>query len=188
MTKHFRLPRRPQHRTIVHNKAKEFKKYSLDSCTIPFIWKVAKVILVNKKGSKKIPSNYRPISLTCITCKTLECIVSSMIHEHLNSYNILHDIQHGFRKGRSCDSQLAHTLNKFTLNLDRKVVPDVVILDFSKTSDTVDHRKLLLKLNHYGIHKQLIQSRSQNRRSGNSGFDHRNKLSQRFQFTHSTIF
>ena len=48
-------------------------------------------------------------------------------------------------------------LSFFTLNLDRKVVTDVVIPDFSKAFDTVDHRKLLLKLNHYGIHKQLIQ-------------------------------
>ena len=43
------------------------------------------------------------------------------------------------------------------MNLDRKAVTDVVILDFSKAFETVNHRKLLLKLNHCGINIKLIQ-------------------------------
>ena len=134
----------------------EIFQYSLDTYTVPSIWKVARVIPIYKKGSKELPTNYRPVSLTCITCKLLEHVVSSEIHDHLNTYNILHDSQHGFRSGRSCDSQLVHTINDLASNLDNRIVTDVIILDFSKAFDTVNHRKLLLKLNFYGINEKLI--------------------------------
>ena len=41
------------------------------------IWKDANVSPVFKKGDKSKPSNYRPISLTCVLCKVLEHIVAS---------------------------------------------------------------------------------------------------------------
>ena len=49
-------------------------------------------------------ANYRPVSLTCICCKTLEHILVSNINKHLDS--ILADCQHGYRSQRSCETQL----------------------------------------------------------------------------------
>ncbi|KAI0212491.1 hypothetical protein LSAT2_002589, partial [Lamellibrachia satsuma] len=48
---------------------------SLDQGTVPVDWKHAWVIPVYKKGDRGSPSNYRPISLTTISCKTLEHII-----------------------------------------------------------------------------------------------------------------
>ena len=39
---------------------------------IPKIWKMANVVALHKKDSKLDPLNYRPVSLTCILCKTYE--------------------------------------------------------------------------------------------------------------------
>lgn len=131
-------------------------QYSISSLAIPSIWKVAKIKPIFKKGSKHMPTNYRPISLTCVTSKILEHIVSTTIHTHLDSNNILTDSQHGFRNGRSCDTQLVYTLNELTSNLDQGLVTDVIILDFSKAFDSVNHRKLLHKLKHLGINENLV--------------------------------
>ena len=40
--------------------------------TIPSQWKQALVSPTHKSGEKSDPSNYRPISLTCIACKIME--------------------------------------------------------------------------------------------------------------------
>ena len=42
-------------------------------------------------------------------------------------------------------------MHDITSTYDRKIQTDMVILDFSKTFDTVPHRKLLHKLQNYGI-------------------------------------
>ena len=42
---------------------------------MPSVWKGANVTALHKKGSKTDPSNYRPISLTCILCKVYETII-----------------------------------------------------------------------------------------------------------------
>ena len=59
-----------------------------------------------KKGARNDPANYIPISLTCIASKLFEHIVTSNLMGHLGNHDILYEKQHGFKKGRSCDSQL----------------------------------------------------------------------------------
>ena len=63
----------------------------------------------SKKGDKHRPSNYRPVSLTCIIAKCMEHILVSNMMKHLELNNILHPLQHGFRKNSSCETQL-HSL------------------------------------------------------------------------------
>jgi hypothetical protein len=74
----------------------------------------------------------------------------SNILKHLDEQNILVDCQHGFRAKRSCETQLtlAHELAD---NLHNGIQTDLVILDFSKAIDKVPHRKLLMKMDNYGI-------------------------------------
>ena len=73
---------------------------SLETGNIPHDWKTALVSPIYKKGCKSDPSNYRPISLTSILCKTLEHIITSNIMSHLEDNNLLWENQHGFRKNR----------------------------------------------------------------------------------------
>ena len=86
---------------------------SLDQGTLPEVWRQAIVVPIFKRGRRTDPCNYRPISLTCIYTKILEYIVYSSISKHLQSYDVLHDAQHGFHPNRSCDTQLIVTVNDF---------------------------------------------------------------------------
>ena len=112
---------------------------SLESGVVPSDWKTAHVAPVYKKGPKYNPENYRPISLTCICCKLLEHIVVSNIMSHADKYNILYPFQHGFRKFRSCETQLIEFIDDVTRNLDDGKQTDVLIMDFSKAFDKVSH-------------------------------------------------
>jgi hypothetical protein len=99
--------------------------------------------------------------LTSVLCKTLEHIICRHILQHLERYNILTSLRHGFRSGHSCESQLVITMHDIMKTFDLKLQTDLVILDFSKAFDAVPHKKLLHKLNSYGIigttHKWLGQ-------------------------------
>ena len=47
-------------------------RQSIQSGNLPYQWKKAGIALVFKKGRRSVPSNYRPVSLTSISCKLLE--------------------------------------------------------------------------------------------------------------------
>ena len=112
---------------------------------------MAEVTAIFKKGSKQDPGNYRPVSLTCITCKVLEALVRDSLVAYFNDNNLYSDCQHGFRQKRSCMTQLLEVMNDFTKQIDEGSAIDVVYLDFRKAFDSVSHKRLLIKLAAYGI-------------------------------------
>ena len=124
---------------------------SLERGTVPDDWKTAHVTPIFKKGDKSKPSNYRPVSLTSVCCKTLEHIIFSHLMKFCESHNILSDKQHGFRKKRSCESQLILTIQDLAAGLNSKSQIDAILVDFSKAFDKVPHERLAAKLHHYGI-------------------------------------
>ena len=79
---------------------------SLNQGMVPQEWKKALVTPIQKKGNKKLASNYRPVSLASITCKMMEKIMYSFIIDHIYANNYFSNFQHGFMKGRSTTSQL----------------------------------------------------------------------------------
>lgn len=128
---------------------------SMSTSKIPEIWKTAKVCPVFKKGLHSEPSNYRPISLTCITCKIMERIIADSVLFFLKTHNLVSKDQYGFLSSRSTCTQLLDTLNAWTKAASNKNRIDAVYIDFAKAFDTVSHFKLLLKLRSYGIGYEL---------------------------------
>ena len=128
-----------------------FFQASINQGTIPPEWKTANVVPIYKKGDKSKAENYRPVSLTSVACKMLEHIICSSIMKHLDTNNILNDAQHGFRKKRSCESQLILTVQDLAKTLDNAGQADLILLDFSKAFDKVPHKRLLYKTGYYGI-------------------------------------
>ena len=124
---------------------------SLASGKLPLDWKTANVVPIYKKGSKHLPVNYRPVSLTCICSKIMEHILASQVTRHLNNNGILDKNQHGFRPGLSCDTQLIEFVQDLHTSLQSGHQVDAVVMDFSKAFDKVSHNRLMYKLDEYGI-------------------------------------
>ena len=70
--------------------------------------------------------------------------------------------QHGFRKRRSCETQLINTVHNFASALNNREQIDTILLDMSKAFDTVPHERLCHKLSLYGIRgRSFLSGRTQ---------------------------
>ena len=112
---------------------------SLIEGRIPSPWKLVNITPVFKKGSRKDASNYRPVSLTSVCCKTMEKLVRDALIKHMIDNDFLSDCQHRFIKGRSCTTQLLEVVDKLCALMDNGDTVDMVYLDFAKAFDSVPH-------------------------------------------------
>ena len=77
--------------------------------------------------------NYRPGSLTCITCKLFEHIFCNHILAHLEDHTILTDLQHGSKSGRPWEIQLVTTFQDLA-QMHNKKGSQIDIVDGKQSS------------------------------------------------------
>ena len=65
--------------------------------------------------------------------------------------NVIYDKQFGFRKNHSTAHAVNYSVNRLLTEIEDKKHVIGIFVDLSKAFDTIDHKKLLLKLEHYGI-------------------------------------
>jgi len=93
---------------------KHIMELSLNIGDIPLDWKSTIITALYKKGSRTAVSNYRPVSLTCITCKLMESLVRDHLLKFFISNKLFSNHQYGFIEGRSTVLQLLYILDKWT--------------------------------------------------------------------------
>jgi hypothetical protein len=104
---------------------------------LPKEWLLATVTPLYKSGDKLDPVNYRPVSLTSISCKVMEKIIVKQLLAHMEDNNLIPEQQHGFIPGRSVVTGLLFSTNTWTKTMDSKQPLDIIYLDFSKAFDKV---------------------------------------------------
>ena len=125
-------------------------KECIDKGQLPDQWKVARITPLHKKGDPSNPLNYRPISITSICCKILEKLVNNVLLDHFENNNLFHPSQHGFRRSKSCETQLVKLITNLSRNVDENRQTDLIFIDFERAFDKVPHTILLSKLYSYG--------------------------------------
>ena len=132
-----------------------FRK-SIDESEVPEQWKVAEIVPIHKGGSKAVMANFRPVALTSVVCKVLERMICSAILAFLATHSLITKQQHGFVRGRSCQTNIMLCLERWTELVDSGKSVDVAYFDYAKAFDKVSHRLLLIKLQAYGIDGKLL--------------------------------
>ena len=130
-------------------------QHSLNESQVPVSWRTANVVPLFKKGSKKDAANYRPISLTSLVGKVMESIIRDHIMTHIQTHKLIHQSQHGFLPGRSCQSNLLEFIQTVPDEVDNHNNMAIAYLDFAKAFDKVPHERLLLKIKSMDIHEQV---------------------------------
>jgi len=120
--------------------------FILTTGSFPMAWKIAKIIPKQKKSNPTI-DDLRPISILSSISKSFELILSEQIYLYLNTFNLLFKYQSGFRKNHSTTSSLLEIVDQICTALDKKHIFILLLLDFSKAFDSINHNILFKKLN-----------------------------------------
>ena len=130
---------------------------SIQERSVPNVWKLADVIPIPKTNPvKEIEKDLRPISLTAVLSKTMERFVVKWIMSQIRQLIDLY--QFGSLPGLSTTHallSLVHHLYKATDQRDQCV--RVLLLDFSKAFDRINHNILLRKMRDMAIDPTLIE-------------------------------
>ena len=69
----------------------------------------------------------------------------------IDKNDILSKDQYGFRKNRSTELAILDFIDRITKAIDERKFTVGIFLDLSKVFDTINHKILISKLEHYGI-------------------------------------
>ena len=125
---------------------------------MPTEWRKVKVIFLPKpdKPTYSIPKAFRPISLMSFMMKIMEKLLLWRFEDTCMVARPLRDEQHGFRKGRSCDSCLTAMYGEIEHALVKKQYAVAVYLDIEGCYDNIQNTAMSRALRERGAEEEYI--------------------------------
>ncbi len=102
--------------------------------------------LLKKMGLELIEKNYRPVSNLTYISKLIERAVAHQLLEHLKENKLMDAYQSAYRMFHSTETALLRVRNDLLMEMDKRNVSMLVLLDLSAAFDTIDHKILLKRL------------------------------------------
>jgi hypothetical protein len=126
---------------------------AFSSGEVPLDWLRGIVVPIHKDGDRRLPSNYRPITLLSIAAKVYTGVLQSRLSAWVerSGSRVVVEEQGGFRPGRGCAEQLFTLTELIKLRRMRGRHTYACFLDIRKAYDTVWHEGLKLRLLESGI-------------------------------------
>ena len=129
---------------------------SFKECEFPSSWKIAEVKSAFKKGPKVEKENYRPLSLFSISSKIHEGQICYHLDNHIKVNGAKTPNQWGFTEGKSTELLLLHMTEIWKYALDQEKVVGVLLIDFKKAFDSINHNIMMKKLQGCGLSGPLL--------------------------------
>ena len=124
---------------------------SFQTGIFPERWKKAIIKPIPKVAIPISPSEYRPISLLPALSKIIEKLANKQIIMYLIKHDLLDPNQSAYKKNHGTQTALLKLCEDIYDAIDDSEITLLVLLDFSKAFDTVNHKLLLAKLNILGF-------------------------------------
>ena len=105
-------------------------------------------------GRKNEPAAYRPIGVTCTLGRVFEMKTNQAIDYHLESNGLIDDSQHGFRRGKSCETNLLMLMEYHAQRAEDGDDEDNVYFDLRAFFDGIPHQRCLESLHAHGVAKE----------------------------------
>ena len=124
---------------------------SFEQNSFPKRWKCAVIIPIPKKLIPIFTKDFRPISLLPTLSKIIEKLANVQIVNYLCTHNMLDPYQSAYRENHSTTTALLKITDDIMDSIDDSEITLLILLDFSKAFDTVNHRLLIEKLKILGF-------------------------------------
>lgn len=122
----------------------------------PSSWKRYYVVPLPKVRSPNNYSDYRPISLTCTSSKSLERCVHDQIIDYLIINGIVNQYQTAFREGLNTQDAVLKLCDDIRSGMDDSMTTIAVFFNFSKAFDSIIFDILIYKLKAMGFEITVI--------------------------------